>query len=119
MKKIKIKDKIAMRIRKRLRKWDAAQKTKTLIVASTLALLAGCASYTPSIALPPRLILQPAARNCPDLEPLPFVKHSLAELEADAAVDAILRAMEIDLDAYPEPDEIQARRVEHILMWWK
>jgi len=120
MKKIKIKDKIAMRIRKRLRKWDAAQKTRTLVVTSALVLLASCAAYTPNIALPPRLILQPAARNCPDpdLEPLPFVKHSLAELDADAAANAILRVMEIDLDAYPEPDEVQVRKVERILMWW-
>lgn len=130
--KKKIKDKVAMRIRKRLRKWDAAQKIKTLIVTSVLALLAGCATYTPSVAIPPRLVLQPT-RACPDLEglvagggepvaglePLPFVKHSLAELDADAAVNAILQAIEIDLDAYPEPDEVKVRKVERILMWWR
>jgi len=89
---------------------------KTLLLG--LIFTAGCASYIPNVQIPPRLIL-PAHNTCANLDPLPFTKHSLAELEADAAVDAILRAMEIDLDAYPEPDEVQVRRVERILMWWR
>lgn len=118
--KIKIKDRVAIRIRKRLRKWEAAKKAKAPAVVSMLlaVLLASCAAYTPNIQVPPRLVLQ-QARACPDLEPLPFVKHSLAELDADAAVNTVLRGADIDLDAYPEPGDPEARKVAHILLWWR
>jgi hypothetical protein len=66
--KKKIKDKVAIRI--------AAG-----VLLAALFAFTSCAVHTPNIQLPPRLVLQPM-RACSDLEPLPFVKHSLAELEA-------------------------------------
>lgn len=83
--KIKIKDREAMRIRKRLRKWEKKRRAlepvrperrrSTLGLILTIASLpSGCATYTPNVRIPPRLVL-------PEL--------------------ATLRAQEIDLDAYP------------------
>lgn len=127
--KIKIKDREAIRRRKRFRKWEAKQRlrhtppsvrpgkrTLGLILGFLAALFSGCATavYTPSIATPPRLVLQqPApAIPCRELEPLPFVKHSLAELEADEAAE---------LRAHPEREAREAQAVwqlnEFIAKW--
>jgi hypothetical protein len=135
--RIKIKNREAMRLRKRLRKLEAKQRVRhpppfvrpsergTLVrpseratlalVLAISALLSSCAtrSYTPHVEIP-RLVLQQPC-ECPqqrdfsreiDLDidfslpaPLPFVKHSLAELEADEA--AALRA-------HPEREALEA-----------
>lgn len=110
MSKQKIKDKVAIRIRKRLRKWAAQQQqrrgSKPALVLFFAALLVSCATsgYTAPLDSPPRLAAPPPCA-CPErnpardidldidfpppaLEPLPFVKHPVAELYADEAAAA-------------------------------
>lgn len=107
MSKQKIKDKVAMRIQKRLRKWAAQQQRRggkpALVLCFAALLLASCATsgYTAPLDSPPRLAAPPPCA-CPERnpardidldidfapEPLPFVKHPVAELYADEAAAA-------------------------------
>ncbi len=88
--------------------WRGFRAAAGLLIAILFGCIGCATSYTPNVQLPPRLVLQPRADINLDIdldcdfnapEPLPFVKHSLAELEADEA--AALRA-------HPEREALEA-----------
>jgi hypothetical protein len=121
---MKIKNKINIRIRKKLRKLH-------LIPLLLLAgLLNNCATtIMPSMQAPPRLAAPPATNPCleidcdldfePPLASLPFVKHPLAELIAE---DDLREAQEVSEErANPEREAREAEaawRINDLVTQW-